>query len=116
MNFLKKTQDADKFSDSMANKYRSMVGEEAGESQINTWKDCCEVLHRSLPILPNAKREKISIVFEYCLPANAPWKPEFEDENHLRADVLLLSGKKVVVLEFKQSDKYFEGYRRQAQK
>jgi len=114
--FLMKTQDAEKFSNRMANKYRSMVGEEPGESQIKAWKDCCEALHRSLPFLPNAKREKMSIVFEYCLPANAPWKPEFEGENHLRTDVLLLSGNKVAVLEFKQSDTFFEGYRRQAQK
>lgn len=59
-------------------------------SQVNSWKDSFTFLQNNLPF--DEIDNGISIVFEYFLPG----------EGGLRPDVILLSNKKVLVLEFKR--------------
>ena len=59
-------------------------------SQMHAWDDCFKVLQRELPTFA-AKHPEFSIIFEYFLPY----------ESGRRPDVVLLSDKQVIILEFK---------------
>jgi len=69
------------------------MGEAASYSQRKAWFDCFNILHREINLMPLASgaKESIYIVFEYELPR----------ERGRRPDVLVLSGKNLIVLEFK---------------
>lgn len=59
-----------------------------GQSQIDAWADCYDVLKKELV----GDLSGLSIVFEYVLPY----------ENGRRPDVLLVSNEAVIILEFKR--------------
>lgn len=59
-----------------------------GQSQIDAWADCYDVLQREL----SGDLSGFRIVFEYVLPY----------ENGRRPDVLLVSNEAVIILEFKR--------------
>lgn len=61
------------------------------DSQVKAWEDCFDVLKNELPNISN-KYPGLQIIFEYSLPY----------ESGRRPDVIVLSEKQVIVLEFKQ--------------
>lgn len=65
-----------------------LYNEPAGDSQIRAWKDEISVLKNAAQELPN----NWIVIFEYILPR----------EEGRRPDVIILTGTKVLVLEFKQ--------------
>lgn len=65
-----------------------LYNEPAGDSQIRAWKDEISVLKNAAQELPN----NWIVIFEYNLPR----------EEGRRPDVIILTGTKVLVLEFKQ--------------
>lgn len=83
--------------------------------QIAAWKDSFCVLQRAFGALP-AEYHKLYIIFEYALPrypvkpgkAPSPW--------YVFSDVILLSKKRVVALEFKQKNEDYFGDAHQARK
>ena len=90
-------------------------GEETGESQIRAWKNCYDVLQHALKSL-SIEQRRFYLVFEYVLPLHDPASFSFIDENHLRADVTLVSRDNVLVLEFKDRDDSYEGLFKAAEK
>ena len=114
--FLRKIRDADTFSDKISANYSRIASGDRSDEEVRAWKDCYDNLFPALASLPRNLKGALNIVFEYVLPDYAPWDERFKTENHLRSDVVIFSGKKAVILEFKQAKDYFPGYRRQAQK
>ncbi len=99
--FVDKTED--KFIKSMSTNYPRVSDDLLDESQIGAWRDCYRVLQEMLNGLPKYWRKDFWMVFEYTLPIHAPWTKKFEKEKkHFRADVILLTKNKAIVLEFKQ--------------
>ena len=74
------------------------------KGQIEAWRDCFDALRAAFAELPEEFRD-IWAVFEYVLPRHAPWTERFRRENHIRADVILVSADCALVLEFKRKDK-----------
>lgn len=62
-----------------------------GQSQIDAWADCYDVLQKELV----GDLSGFSIVFEYVLPY----------ENGRRPDVLLVSNETVIIFEFKMKNR-----------
>ena len=73
------------------------MNEAAGYSQRKAWFDCFNILQKqfSLLNLPDELMQNIFVIFEYELPR----------ERGRRPDVLILSGKNLIVLEFKGYEK-----------
>jgi len=64
-----------------------------GQSQINAWADCFNVLQSVLPAF-ESEHPGFSVLFEYQLPY----------ESGRRPDVILLSSEDVIILEFKMKN------------
>jgi len=71
--------------------HRSCMQEEARGPQRKAWFDCFNVLREELGKIRDKVNKEASIVFEYELPR----------ERGRRPDVILLSGRNLIVLEFK---------------
>ena len=76
----------------MKSGFQAILDLPMGESQVQAWKDCYEVLQEQLPDVAH-DHPALDVVFEYCLPY----------ESGRRPDVLLVSQEQIVVLEFKQN-------------
>ena len=85
------------------------------EENRTAWRDCYRVLRDCAEQLP-AQFRKLDIVFEYVLPLCPPGHRGSERGLGVRADVLLVSAKTVMVLEFKQRNDVFIGHVRQTRK
>ena len=114
--FLKKVKDEEMFAEKMSANYKRVGYGDLEKGQVTAWKDCYEVLSRSLSRLPYQLKEKLDIIFEYVLPNHAPWTRKFADEKHFRSDAILLSGDTVILFEFKQMSNLYENYCNQAMK
>lgn len=88
-NFL--TEDKNDWIEKMKTTFSEMFTMPLGESQVRAWKDCFDVLKKELPNV-NSDYPGLQIIFEYALPY----------ESGRRPDVILLSKKQVIILEFKQ--------------
>jgi len=80
-----------------------------------SWRDCFEVLQQCIKELP-ADYQKLDMVFEYVLPNHQLGTQKALSDNGIRADVLLISRKTVMVFEFKRRSDVFIGHVRQAKK
>ncbi len=99
----------------LQNNYSSVSSLPLEDGQIKAWENCYDVLKAVLPTLPYSFRN-LWLIFEYVLPLHNPSSNKFLNENHIIADMVLISADTAVVLEFKQrSDTYF-GMFRQAKK
>lgn len=78
---------------SMQNGFESNSVMSLGQSQINAWKDCFDVLQRELVGL-SEEYPGFDIIFEYILPY----------ESGRRPDVILVSREQVIILEFKMKN------------
>ncbi len=74
--------------------------------QVRAWEDEFDVLRKGLGKLVNRKRAygKLSILFEYVL-----W--DFDNENGVRPDVLILSRDRIGIIEFKTRSIDDDSYR-----
>ncbi len=72
----------------MRSAFREETDLSLGQSQIDAWADCCDVLQKEL----TGDLSGFNIVFEYVLPY----------ESGRRPDVLLVSNEAVIILEFKR--------------
>ena len=90
----------------MEENYVFVTPYELSESQLEAWKDEYDVLHKQLKKLVNRKRDyqRLSIIFEYVL-----W--DFDNENGVRPDVLILSKDRVGIIEFKTRSIDDDNYR-----
>ena len=109
-------QTEERFIQVMSDNYSRVSDDALTEWQVIAWRDCFRVLQKMLGELPEQWRKELWMVFEYVLPTHAPWTKKFENENHSRADVIFLTDKKVMVLEFKKSDDTYIGNFRQTGK
>lgn len=85
------------------------------KEQRRAWTDCFQTLQECAVALPKEFR-KLDVVFEYVLPSHQPGTQKSTEDNGIRADVLLISDKTVMVLEFKRRGDVFMGHVRQARK
>lgn len=85
------------------------------DGQRKAWADCFQTLVACANELPKEFRE-LDVVFEYVLPNHSPESKKAAEDQGIRADVLLISDKTVMVLEFKRRDDVFIGHVRQARK
>lgn len=112
--FLSRSKE--KFVRDLVKKIKSFYGE-CDKGEIKAWEDCYDVLTVILSELPEAYWN-LWMIFEYVIPQNKPGTKKFKRGLHRRADVILLSSDKVLVMEFKQSkginQKAFEKHVRQA--
>ena len=83
-------EDKGKWLDEMKSTMMAISPLPLSSSQVHAWDDCFTVLHKELPAFA-AKHPEFSILFEYILPY----------ESGRRPDVVLLSDKQVIILEFK---------------
>ena len=83
------------------------------EENRKAWLDCFRVLRDCAEQLP-AEFGRLDVVFEYVLPRHQPGTARAETDAGIRPDVLLISDKTVMVLEFKQRSEVFMGHVRQA--
>ena len=67
-----------------------------GTSQIKSWWDCFQFIKKQLNDLSETEKN-FDLIFEYCLPDTYEKLPK-------RPDVILLTDKKVICLEFKRKD------------
>ncbi len=91
-NFLNTSKS--KWLEEMKNNFKKNVDLPLGLSQIHAWEDCYDVLVSTLDLFEK-KYPGFTIIFEYTLPY----------ESGRRPDVILLSAKQVVILEFKMKNK-----------
>lgn len=80
----------------MIENYHEVTPHELLESQITAWKDEYAVLSRQLKKIINRDSgyEGLTIIFEYVL-----W--DFDNDNGVRPDVIILSRNRVGIIEFK---------------
>lgn len=90
-------------------------GHSITREQRVAWTDCFQTLQECVTALPKEFR-KLDVVFEYVLPRHQPGTQKAAEDNGIRADVLLISNKTVMVLEFKRREDVFMGHVRQARK
>ena len=90
----------------MEENYPFVTPYELSRQQIEAWKDEYDVLHKQLYKAVNIKRayEKLSIIFEYVL-----W--DFDNENGVRPDVILLGKERIGIIEFKSRSINDENYK-----
>lgn len=77
----------------MWDNYIVMVGEAPSQEQVEAWDDCYD---KSLPFLKACTKFNCNIIFEYLMPR----------EGGRRPDVLLLSGSRLFVLEYKMKERF----------
>lgn len=86
------SEDRDKWIETMRKQFNAILNLPLTKSQIRAWKDCFNCLKEQLPRMHRSLKD-FYIVFEYLLPY----------ESGRRPDVLLVSDKQVIILEFKQN-------------
>jgi len=101
--------------DRMEGRYAQVSPYELDEEQTRAWTDCHKVLQATFEALPKIY-EDLFVIFEYVLPNHKPGSKRSEEDDGVRADAILVSDKRAVVLEFKQRDVDFEGFVLQAGK
>ena len=86
----------DKWLEAMIENYSYVTPYELSEEQITAWSECHDVLKESLGklVASDKKYGSLSIIFEYVL-----W--DFDNENGVRPDVIILSKNRVGIIEFK---------------
>ena len=86
----------DEWLNAMIENYSYVTPYELTDEQIEAWKDCYDVLAESLRKITalNSGYGRLTIIFEYVL-----W--DFDNENGVRPDVIILSKKRVGIIEFK---------------
>lgn len=94
---------------------KRVSGHSVTREQRVAWTDCFQTLQECVAALPKEFR-KLDVVFEYVLPRHQPETQKATEDNGIRADVLLISDKTVMVLEFKRREDVFMGHVRQARK
>lgn len=102
--FLKTTKD--EWLSVMKENYPFVTPYELSESQVDAWKDEYDVLKRQLKaaVRKNGSYGKLTILFEYVL-----W--DFDNDNGVRPDVILLSADRIGIIEFKTRSIDDENYR-----
>ena len=90
----------------MKENYPFVTPHELSDAQITAWKDEYDVLEKGLSACVNKNRDygKLSIVFEYVL-----W--DFDNENGVRPDVILLGKDRIGIIEFKSRSINDENYK-----
>ncbi|MBR0418480.1 MAG: hypothetical protein IJI66_04875 [Erysipelotrichaceae bacterium] len=80
----------------MIENYSFVTPYELSDEQIVAWSECHDVLQESLSEIVESKRKygSLTIIFEYVL-----W--DFDNENGVRPDVIILSKNRVGIIEFK---------------
>ena len=88
--------------DALVEGHKQCMNANPAESQIEAWHNCYAVLKKtfSQTVVNCPKTEKWSVIFEYQLPR----------ERGRRPDVVLLTNKRVIVLEFKDFSKAHESH------
>lgn len=115
-----------KFSEILGNKrkiiqtlkksYASISDFKLEKSEKLSWESTITTLQNAYKTLEPVFGD-LDIIMEYVLPRFKPGTAKAVDEHSIRADVLLISEKTVLVLEFKQRDAKFEsGFIKQAGK
>ena len=99
----------------MTRSVQEMHPGEVSKGQIESWRDCFDVLQRELSLIPEIT-SSLSIIFEYWLPQHSPESKKAANDNGVRADVILLDKKTVTILEFKRLKELFFGHVRQTRK
>lgn len=77
----------------MTKNYKKICNQLPGELQVNAWKDCYDKIR---PSLTEYKDKKYYLIFEYELP----------HEGGRRPDLIILTKDDVVVVEFKEKDRF----------
>lgn len=95
--------DSRQWADIMEENYRLVTPHSLEESQKRAWRDELKVLKQAFRNLPECYDE-LSVIFEYVIPGNVELGEEPDPEIIIRPDVIILSSRKVLVLEFKQRD------------
>lgn len=85
--------DDDTWLPAWAEQFRTLTGQRPGPLQVGAWRDALVVLQTAIAALPVAAGWQF--IFEYMLPR----------EGGRRADVVVLFGRTVAVLEFKQASR-----------
>ena len=99
----------------MERRNRRVSNHSVTEENRKAWLDCFRVLRDCAEQLP-AEFGRLDVVFEYVLPRHQPGTARAETDAGIRPDVLIISDKTVMVLEFKQRSEVFMGHVRQARK
>lgn len=112
--------DQDSWLEKMCKNFKECCEEEPSSSQIAAWTNCRSVLTSTFDSLPESFRDTW-LVFEYALPRNKPGTKKEDKMLCVRPDVLLISGDRIIVMEFKQREpdkdgNIYEGLVSQAQK
>lgn len=94
---------ATEWADAMEENYGLVTPHALGDSQRRAWRDELKVLKRAFKDLPECY-DGLDVIFEYVIPGNTELGEEPDPEIVIRPDVIILSSKKVLVLEFKQRD------------
>ena len=82
---------------------------------IKAWENCFDVLQATFSQLPERYR-RLQVIFEYVLPYYPPDHLRSGNDPGVRADVVILGKKDLVILEFKQRDEVLPMFMRQARK
>lgn len=98
----------------MIENYCCVTPYDLADEQIEAWKDCYDVLKDGLGkiVKLNSSYGKLTIIFEYVL-----W--DFDNENGVRPDVIILSKNRICIIEFKTrsiNDKNYQYVTSQAKK
>jgi hypothetical protein len=82
--------------DAMIENYAYVTPYELSKEQITAWSECYDVLKEALDKIVSSNRKcgDLTIIFEYVL-----W--DFDNENGVRPDVIILSRNRVGIIEFK---------------
>ncbi len=112
-NLLGKTED--RFIRSLSNNYHRVSTDNLSDGQIAAWRDCFGVLCGAFRSLPESFGD-LWVVFEYVLPRHAPGTNRFQEETHIRSDVILVGRDTALVLEFKRLETPYPGAYHQAMK
>ena len=76
--------------------------DEISDSEVDSWKDSYPILADAFNQLPE-DYGNLWIFLEYIIPNKKPGSDSYNNGKHCRADAVLLSADKVLVLEFKQT-------------
>lgn len=75
--------------------------DEVSKSEVESWEDSYEVLAKAFSQLPD-DFGGLWVILEYVMPSTRPGGRRFNNGETIRADAIILSTDKVLVLEFKR--------------
>ena len=98
--------DKERWLQTMRENYPFVTPYELSSRQVDAWKDEYDVLQKQLKKTVDRNRgyEKLHIIFEYVL-----W--DFDNENGVRPDVIILSRNRIGIIEFKSRSIDDENYK-----